>query len=251
MKLLMIDIETAPHSALVWRLWDQKVTPKQIQSIGYTLCWAAKWYKTREVMFMSTHADGAEAMVHGAWDLLNEADAVIHYNGTRFDVPTLNKEFIKIGLTPPRPYKQIDLLKVCRQQFHFHSNALDEVLRYLDMPQKLAHKGMDLWVECMDGDPKAWRIMERYNRRDVTTMERLYKKLLPWISQHPNYAMYTDENRPVCTNCGGKKLTKQGTAKTKTHLYRQYKCYDCGTWVRDVRNSTPRAKRDAMKVRVT
>ena len=250
MRLLMIDIETAPHEVVTWGLWKQNISPKNIQKFGYTLCWAAKWAGERNVMFSSTYSDGANAMIHRVWHLLDEADAVIHYNGKRFDVPTLNKEFIKIGLTPPSPYKQIDLLHVCRQQFKFHSNKLDEVLRFLDMPQKLAHKGMELWTGCMKGDPKCWRTMERYNRRDVTTMERLYKKLLPWINQHPNYALYTDSDRPICTNCGGDKLTKQGTTKTKTHIYQQYQCKDCGSWLRDIKNCTSPSMRDSVKVKV-
>jgi len=248
MKLLYIDIETAPHKVVTWGLWNQNISPKHIQEMGYTLCWAAKWAGTRNVMFKSTHTDGSDEMVRGAWDLLDEADAVIHYNGKRFDVPTLNKEFIKIGLLPPSPYKQIDLLRVCRQQFRFHSNKLDEVLRFLGMPQKLSHKGMDLWIECMRSEDKAWKTMERYNRRDVTTMERLYKKLLPWIMHHPNYALYTDSSRAVCTNCGSDKLIKQGTAKTITMIYQRYQCKDCGTWVRDRKNSTPRDKKDTIKV---
>lgn len=250
MKLLMIDIETAPHSVFAWGLWKQNIAPSQIQAPGYTICWAAKWLGTRNVIFRSTKSHGDFGMVQGAWELLDQADAVVHYNGKRFDVPTLNKEFIKHGLTPPKPYKQIDLLHVCRQQFRFHSNKLDEVLKFLGMPQKLSHKGMELWIECMQGDEKAWRTMERYNRRDVTTMERLYKKLLPWISQHPNYALYTDSTRPVCTNCGGTKLIRQGTAKTKTMIYQQYQCKDCGSWMRDRKNCTPRVVKDNCKVKV-
>ncbi|NIV35232.1 MAG: hypothetical protein GWN58_38990, partial [Anaerolineae bacterium] len=50
-----------------------------------------------------------EGMLEGAWELLDEADAVVHYNGKKFDIPTLNREFVKYGFTPPSPYKQIDL----------------------------------------------------------------------------------------------------------------------------------------------
>lgn len=248
MKILQIDIETAPNLAHVWGMFNQNIAPKQIQATGYTLCWAAKWYKKRGVMFMSTFNDGPEEMVKGAWRLLDEADAVVHYNGSRFDVPTLNKEFLKDGLLPPSPYKQIDLLRTVRQQFRFHSNKLDEVLRQLGMQAKVQHKGHELWTECMAGDPKAWAQMERYNKRDVAIMEGLYTKLLPWIKTHPNYGLYVDSTRPVCAKCGSDKMTKQGTKKTTTQIYQQFQCQDCGSWLRDRLNDTPARVKQNLRV---
>ena len=242
MKILLIDIETAPHTVYAWGLWNQNIGINQVATPGYTICFAAKWYGKRGVMFHSAQKDGQDGMVQAAWDLLNEADAVVHYNGARFDVPTLNKEFIKHDLTPPAPYHQIDLLKVVKRQFRFFSNKLDAVLRFLGMPQKMSHKGFDLWRECMEGDDKAWRTMERYNRRDVTTMERLYDRVLPWITTHPNHALYADTERPLCPNCGGK-VTAQGYRHTKTQTYRRYQCQDCGAWSRDRTTVVPRSKR--------
>jgi hypothetical protein len=89
--------------------------------------------------------------------------------------------------------------------------------------------------------------MERYNRRDVTIMEGLYTKLLPWIKDHPNYGLYVDSERPVCNKCGSHVLTKQGTKKTKTQVYQQYQCKKCGSWNSDRINSTPtNAKRNTL-----
>lgn len=239
MKILLLDIETAPNIAHVWGMFKQNIAPKQIQATGYTLCWAAKWYRKRGVMFDSVYQSTPDAMIQAAWELLNEADAVVHYNGTRFDVPTLNKEFLKHGLLPPEPYAQIDLLKTIRREFRFHSNKLDEVLKQLGMQAKVQHKGHELWTECMAQDPKAWKQMESYNRRDVNIMEGLYTKLLPWIRNHPNYGVYTDTGRPVCCNCGSTLLTKQGKRRTKTMIYQQYQCKKCGSWNRERLNSTP------------
>jgi len=230
MKLLMIDIETAPNVAHVWGLFNQNVGVSQIQASGYTLCWAAKWYKKPGVMFDSVFASDEGKMIRGAWDLLNEADAVVHYNGTRFDVPTLNKDFLRSGMLPPEPYKQIDLLRTIRKCFRFPSNKLSEVLKQLEMQEKVQHKGHELWTECMAKDPAAWKQMERYNRRDVSVTERLYVKLLPWIENHPNYGLYTNATRPICTKCGHWHLVKQGHKRTKTMVYQQYQCSRCGSW---------------------
>jgi len=163
MRILEFDIETIPHEAVTFGIWKQTIRPKNIRRFGYTCCFAAKWYKKKGVMFHSVPKDGMEGMVQAAWNLLNEADAVVHYNGTRFDVPTLNKEFLKHGMLPPKPYHQIDLIKTVRQQFRFPGgNSLNEVLRFLGMQQKVSHKGIDLWLECMDGDPKSRPVHGRH-----------------------------------------------------------------------------------------
>jgi len=102
MKLLMLDIETAPHLAAVWGLYDQNVAIDQIIKPGYTLCWSAKWYGKPKIHFDSI-LSGHKDMIRGIHDLMDESDAICHYNGTKFDIPTLNKEFLLLGLKPPAP----------------------------------------------------------------------------------------------------------------------------------------------------
>lgn len=232
MKLLLIDIETAPNLAHVWGLWDQRVGINQIIDSGYTLCWAAKWYGEKGVMFDSVYHSGTTKMLKGIHKLLEEADAVIHYNGTKFDVPTLNKEFILNGLAPPSPYKQIDLLKTARRQFKFPSNKLDYISKALGLGQKTKHVGHELWIGCMNSDPASWKTMEKYNKQDVNLLEKVYDRMLPWIKSHPNVALYDTPEKPGCTNCGSTNLQRRGYSYTSTGIYARHVCKDCGTWSR-------------------
>ena len=251
LRILEFDIETMAHEAVTFGIWKQTISPKQITRFGYTMCFAAKWYGERGLQFYSVPKDGMDGMVRKAWDLLNEADAVVHYNGARFDVPTLNKEFLKHGLMPPEPYHQIDLIRTVRKEFRFPGgNSLDQVLRFLGMKQKISHKGIELWIDCMNDDPKAWATMERYNKRDVTIMEALYKRLLPWIKTHPNHALYTDDTRPCCPKCGSRHLTRQGYKTTLTQKYQQFKCMKCGSWLRKRTTSVPPDKREGVMVAI-
>ena len=244
MKILLLDIETAPHRVYAWGLWDQNIGLNQIEEPGYTLCWAAKWFGNKKMMFSSLYENGkiSEAarrrMLEKAHALLDEADVVIHYYGEKFDIPTLNQEFLAMGFLPPSPYKQIDLLKTVKRQFRLASNKLDYVATHLGLAGKIEHKGMDLWRGCMAGDPAAWKVMERYNKRDVTLLEEVYIFCLPWIVNHPNYALYDDKGVPVCPNCGGTKLQRQGYRYTNTMRYRQHQCQDCGKWSRERINSS-------------
>lgn len=235
MKILLLDIESAPNLVHVWGLWQQNVGIPQILDSGYVMCWAAKWLGDKKVMFSSIHRDSPEEMLSKIHSLLDEADAVIHYNGTKFDIPTLNKEFILYGMTPPAPYHQIDLLRTARSQFRFPSNKLDYIAQALGLGKKKEHSGHELWIQCMNHDNKAWKIMEEYNKHDVVLLERVYEKLKPWIKGHINYNLYKDDSL-VCPQCGGKHYFRQGFRTTGTRKYQRFQCKDCGTWFRSTKS---------------
>jgi len=232
MKTLLLDIETAPNKVYSWGLFNQNISINQIVEPGYTLCYAAKWLGSKKMLFDSVHQSSVEHMAQSMHDLLEEADAVVHYNGTKFDIPTLNKEFLLLGITPPSPYAEIDLLRTARRKFRFTSNKLDYVCQQLGLGAKTHHTGMQLWHDCMNGCNKAWKLMEKYNRNDVKIMEELYHKLLPWIEQHPSVGLYTDDKEPCCRNCGSHDVQRRGYAMTTLGKYQRYQCVSCGRWGR-------------------
>ena len=233
MKLLTLDIETAPHEvrALVWKIWEQNLNPRDIIKAGYILCWAAKWYGSNEVLFAQVGSQKPESGLREIHTLLSEADAVVHYNGTRFDIPALNKEFLLAGMAPPAPFKQIDLYKVVKDQFRFPSNRLDYVARALGVGGKLEHEGSSkLWPLCMAGDKKAWATMESYNKQDVVITEGVYEKVKPWIRNHPNQNLYQEV--AGCPVCGSTRRQSRGSGFTDRQRYKRYQCRDCGKWYR-------------------
>ena len=239
MKLLFIDIETAPNQAYVWGFFDQNISANQLEASSYILCWAAKWHGDSTMHFASAEKDSRRKMLSGMHRLLDEADVVVHYNGLKFDIPTLNKEFIKLKFGPPSPYKQLDLLRVARRAFRFESNKLDYVSSALDIGKKVKHEGFELWVKCMKGDPKAWAKMGRYNRGDVTLLEKLYHRLRPWIEKHPNHSAFADNL--CCPKCGSEKIQRRGDQVAVMNTYRRYQCQGCGAWFRG--NKTISARR--------
>ena len=228
MKILLLDIESSPNTAHVWGLWQQNVSINQLMESSYVLCYAAKWLGQKEILFDSVHQSRPKTMLKGIHGLLNDADAVVHYNGTKFDIPTLNKEFLLHRFNPPSPYKQIDLLRVVRSNFRFPSNKLDYVAQRLGLGKKHEHEGHELWVKCMNGDKDAWKRMEDYNIQDVVLLESLYDNLLPWIKNAPNRNLYQDITG--CPTCGSHHLQKRGTAVSTTGTYQRYQCKDCGSW---------------------
>lgn len=235
MKILLLDIETAPNIAHVWGLWKQNISTNQIIDSGYVLCWAAKWVGEDKIFYSATNHTGHKKMLKLVHKLLDEADAVVHYNGTKFDIPTLNKEFLLYGLPPPSPVKEIDLLKTARARFRFPSNKLDYISQSLGLGKKTKHIGHELWVRCMNNDRSAWKMMKEYNINDVILLEKVYYKLLPWIKGHANFGLHDSESM-VCPNCGGDHYGPRGYQYTNSCKYQRYQCKDCKTWFRGTKN---------------
>jgi DNA polymerase elongation subunit (family B) len=255
LKRLVIDIETSAHLLSTWGLFNQNIGINQIEDPTRMLSFAAKWVDNPRVAFYSEFHHGRDAMVEAAFDLVSEADAIIHYNGKGFDMKHLNREFVehdvrlaqaqKIfpeqpGVFEPRmlgrpsPYHHIDMLSVVRANFKLASNKLDYVAgpNFLNIGNKVKHPGFNLWRACMEGNAKAWSLMRRYNKGDVVLTEEVYRRLLPWIDGHPNMQLYTGE-QGVCPQCGSSRIQKRGTRKTLLGEYQQIWCRDCGSWGRN------------------
>lgn len=240
LKTLCIDIETTPNLAHVWGLWDQNVGLNQLLEATEMLCFAAKWLDVPRMYFGRQRAlDGdKQDMVTLAWNLLDEADTVMHFNGKRFDVPHLNREFAQYGMNPPSPFKQIDLLNAVKKQFKFPSNKLDYVLKAFGLPQKKKHEGHEMWIKCMAWDEAAWRRMTAYVKRDVRALEDLYYRIQPWIPSHPNVGLYEEEPGAVdmCPACASIELKPQGFAYTSLGKYQRYQCAGCGKWSKSAKS---------------
>lgn len=231
LKMLFIDIETQPNLGYFWDIFNTNVGISQIEEAVEMMCFAAKFYGNDEVLFFHGR-DNRQQMIQAAWDLLNEADVVVHFYGSNFDIPHLNREFLLNGFPPPRPFKQIDLKKQVAKRFKFTSNKLQFISTQLGLEGKES-TDFDLWKDCMHGDLAAWDRMESYNRQDVLLLEDVYEILLPWIENHPSRLLYTEEQG--CPTCGAGKLEDAGYAYTRVSKFRQYNCSNCKAYFRDSR----------------
>lgn len=239
MKILLIDIETSPNLADVWGLWQQNVGLKQLHQTSEMICFAAKFIGQDETFFSSTFHYGKKEMLSLLHNLLSESDVVVHYNGRKFDMRIINREFITNGMLPPPGYRQIDLMLECKKHFRFESNKLEYVVKALGVGEKIDTSlvgGHLLWKRCVEGDFQAWELMKEYNIHDTLLLEPLYYKLLPWISGHPNYNLYGENDVPVCPSCGSDHLIKKGFAYTAVSKFQRYICKDCGAQSRGRKN---------------
>jgi hypothetical protein len=225
-RILFLDIETRPATALVWGLFDINVALNQIVDPGGTMCFGAMWGGTRKMLFYSDWQHGHVGMVEAAHKLFSEADAIVTYNGDRFDIPKLQGEFLQAGFPPPPPVTSIDVYKAVKK-LGLLSNKLAFVGPLLTGDEKLKHEGMELWTKVMAGCPKAQRKMQRYCSQDVRLLERVYERVKPYIRNHPHMGSTAPE---ACGACGSHNTQRRGYSRTKAMKTQRVQCMDCGSW---------------------
>jgi hypothetical protein len=206
-KILAWDIEMRPIQAYRWGLYDQSpVGLNQIIRPGGMISYAARWVDQPKssIVYQDIARDGLAPMLQGIWNLIDEADALVSWNGQKFDTKKVNTEFALQNWGPPSEAKEIDLMLAVKKRMAFPSNKLEYVANALLGKGKVSHEGFNLWVKCLAGDPKAWAQMEKYNKQDVHLLIELYEYLLPWVDTIPNRNLFDGfDGCPRCMDCGG------------------------------------------------
>lgn len=224
-KILYFDIEWKPAMAYVWRMWDENVGPDQLINPGGLLCFSAIWEGETTPIFYSEWEHGHQAMVEALHGLLSEAEVVVTYNGDKYDLPKSIGEFVLAGLPPIAPPTSIDLVKAVKK-FGFVMNRLAFIGPFLKVGAKVKHEGFPLWTAVMSGDEKAQARMKRYCIQDSKLLVRLYKKIRPYICNHPHLGTTKHE----CGACGSNHVHSRGVRRTKHFLIQRIQCQKCGSW---------------------
>ena len=251
-KILHIDIETAPAIGACFGMFKQNLSVDHIIEDPYILGFSYLWDDEREkgAQWVSVKNEGRKAMLELAWDLMDEANYIVHINGTRFDVPWLQGEFMKDGIRggiPPSSFKNVDLQQQThKKKFRTISNKLDYITnRFLCLLEGKIHtEGITLWLKCMGKigtaaeQAQAWVDMETYANRDVDVMPTIFDKYRPWI-KGLGFNLYSP-GEEGCPNCGRTDtLTWGGFTDTDVSRYDAARCDvdkgGCGTPVRSTR----------------
>lgn len=233
-KIYLIDIETAPNLSWVWGKYEQNTLGNERH--WYMLSFGIKELgKGRPTVYALPDYEGYEndkhndkQLVEQLWKFFDEADVIIAHNGDAFDIRKANARFIAHQLPPPSPYKSVDTKKIAKKIFKFDSNKLDDLGHYLKVGRKVVHTGFDLWLGCMSGNEKSWKMMRRYNAGDLNLLERIYYALRPWATTHPNINKTYGTKR--CPKCGSHRVQCRGFSYTLLKRKQRYQCQSCGGW---------------------
>lgn len=254
-KILIYDIEVTPILAYTYSLFNTNVVKKISDPI--LMSFSYRWYGKKKVHHFSlpdfqtykVDKTNDKLLVKELWDILDEADIVIGHNSNGFDNKMSTAFFLKHGFGPPSPYAKVDTYQAHKRIARVPSNSLNSLGERYELGTKTGEKHSDLWYPCLNGDMKAWKKMVKYNDQDVNITYRLYEKLRPWISNHPNLARLS--NKPdICIGCGAdsSKIQSRGTQTTAVCVYRRYQCQECGKWLK---NRIPLDKTADVKPKMT
>lgn len=225
-KVLVLDIEWKPTKAYVWKAWDENITPEKIIEHGGLLCVGVKWLGDKYARVFSDWNDGHLEMLIAVHEMMSYADAIVTYNGDKYDLPKLQGEFVLNGLGPTPPATSIDVLKAVKK-FGFFMNRLAFVGPLLGLGSKVEHEGFSLWSKVDQGDEKAQEKMSEYCAQDVNLLEKLYLRVRPFIKNHPHMGKV---GKSECPACGSHNVQSRGTRRTRAYKIQRLHCQDCGHW---------------------
>ena len=158
------------------------------------------------------------------------------HNCKRFDEKMANAFFLRHGMNPPSPYQSFDTLQTARKYFKFDNNKLDYLGKLLVGEGKTSVTYGDCWDKMLNGSLKERKkyshLMDVYCRRDVEVLEKVYYKLLPWATNHPNVALSAGVDF-ICPRCGNdSKFRAKSYRRTGAQVNAiQYECLHCHGYV--------------------
>ena len=239
-KILIWDAEISPRLGYYYGAYE--VTPiKEVRPpILLSIAW--KWLGDKKANCLTLYdrptvdSYNDKLLVNELWNLLDEAEIVVGFNNKRFDDKMANYFFVKHGMTPPSPYKEVDVMQNAKKYFKFDCNKLDYLGKLLVDGGKTKETYVDFWEDLLEGNrkerKKASEGMKKYNIEDVLVTERLYNKLLPWMTNHPNIALYAEQEH-ICPRCGNdSEFSVKSYRRTGMQINAiQYQCKNCGAYV--------------------
>lgn len=236
LKVLFFDIETSIPKVYTYGLFDQNISIANIIEHPRMIAFTAKWINKKPILAYSEYHDTREGMLQAMWDLLDEADVVVGWNSRSFDVKWVNSEFMVEKMSPPSPYKQLDLMREVKRNARFLSNKLSYISDRLLSDDKIDYNMASMWIKVdnpltsEEDRKKEWNAMLRYAKKDTALLEPIFKELLPWLKMpHP---MIESTEEALCHACGSSELTRRGYSLTLTGKYQRYCCDNCGSWLR-------------------
>lgn len=186
--------------------------------------WKSRWRKDVNDDF---------ALVRASYEVLRDADVVVTHNGKRFDWKFLQTRILLHGFAPLPKILHVDTCAESKKHLLMFNNRLNTLAKFFGSIEKKENGGWPLWVKVSNRDPEAMQLMAEYCKQDVLSLEEIFKKLLPVISQLPNHNLFEEKDQFVCARCGSNHITRQGKYVTKTKIANRYKCQDCGSWSND------------------
>lgn len=244
-KIVLFDLETCPDLIEVMKVFPNigqypgltlKASINTIICFGYkifgekeTKCLSAWDYKQKSIN------DDFE-LVKAAYEILKDADAIVTHNGSRFDLKFFQTRLLKHKLPPLPKIRHVDTCLVAKRFLLMFNNRLNTLAKFLTSEEKMENGGWDLWVKVLQGDKKSKKLMVDYCKQDVNVLEKVFKRLRPFMTNIPNYNIFSRDADVICPKCGSTRYQNRGYRYTQVSAYQRHQCHDChGYFTTDIK----------------
>jgi exonuclease len=236
LRILLLDLELtfAVYYAYPSKR-EQYLSDKNIIHDQFCTCAAWKWHDERRTYAVKITDDKKQfkkdfrndrVVAVKLHELMTEADVIVAHNGDNFDIKHANVLFDRHGLGPIPMKKSIDTLKLARKHFAFPGNSLDSLAK------RFGGKGKNKkpnWYKMTDGDAKEIGIAATYCKNDVMELERVFKRIRPYINNYP-IAPRINYVGDSCHKCRKGTFQKNGSALRTYGRIQRLQCNCCGAW---------------------
>jgi uncharacterized protein YprB with RNaseH-like and TPR domain len=218
-RVLIFDLETTNLSA----------------DFGWIICWGWKWLGEK-----NAHVKSVLDFKHGAYVTdkhlltqiygeVKQADLVVGWYSSRFDWPYLQSRLLLAQgrILPPIPH--VDGWWTARKKLKLHSNRLDSVQKFLQLPTPKTAILPTHWTLAQQGHHQSIEYIKQHCYYDVECLEQAYLVLRPLVQGHPNVSLskLTCDHCPVCGSPRVSHVKDKFNRVTQSPLYR---CVDCKAW---------------------
>lgn len=239
-KIIVLDIETLPDLPQVLKHlpkiddWNGNSLKASINS---TLCIGYKELGAKQTKCMNAwdypswndSVNNDKELLKDFSKMMKDVAAIITHNGKKFDWKFLQTRLLVNDLPQlPTDIIHIDTRELSKRYLYSISNRLNDVAELTKATKKLENGGWELWEKVWRKEPKALKLMEKYCKQDVKTLEEVYTKLRPFVKNLPNANVFNME-KTACPTCGSLAIQKDGWRTTKTERYQRLRCTDCGS----------------------
>ena len=255
MNILYLDIETTTQEGHFFgNEWEARIIEQTREWSMLSMAWAWNDGKIqyRDITNTAGYTKGdlddffLTRKVHS---LMEQADMWVAHHGDGFDLPRIRTRSLLQGHGPLPPGFSLDTKKEASRIFgrYGQSNSLDAWSKRLGLGEKLDHQGYQLWLDCQAGDPKAWKVMEAYNKHDVVLLRKLYYAIAPYVGGLN--AGFWNKGVSTCPNplCGSTDLQMRGLKYTAVSEFQQFQCNTCGRYSK-LRTRVPQRKDDGTDI---
>lgn len=229
-RVLFFDIETIPDLEAALKHWPRlddwpsqamKAQVNQVLMIGY------KWGHEKKAKSFKAWESSEVEILKQFSEVFESAHQIVSQNGKGFDLKFIQTRLAYYGLPfLDKKVIHVDTKQVSKANLFLLGNRLNDIAEMTRSDKKLENGGWKLWVDCYHKDPKALRLMDRYCKQDVLSLEQVYMKLRP-LTASVNMNHFAAEGN-CCPRCGSLSVVKKGHRFNAVTVVQRHLCNNCG-----------------------